>query len=141
MPKLSQTSKNKLFTCHQDLIDIVQEAIKIYDFTVLYGHRTPLEQINLYSQGRELIDGNWVIVDKKKIVTYCDGSEKPSKHNSFPSLAVDLAPYPIDWKDLTRFRELSDLIKKIALEKNIKIKWGGDFKGTFKDSPHFELIV
>lgn len=140
MPKFSEKSKSKLYTCHQDIIDIMEEVIKIFDFTIIYGNRSIKEQLELYSKGREFLDGNWIITDKKKIVTYCDGMIKKSKHNFYPSLAIDIAPYPIDWNDLTRFRELSEVVKKIALEKNIKIRWGGDFK-KLKDSPHFELDV
>lgn len=68
-------------------------------------------------------------------------SQKPwptSKHNSEPSMAVDAAPYPIDWKDIDRFKAFAVLVKDRAAALGIGVKWGGDFK-TIKDYDHFEL--
>lgn len=63
----------------------------------------------------------------------------PSTNKSGMCEAVDIAPYPIDWKDLKRFKMLSEHIKKVARILNIQVAWGGDWK-TFKDYPHWELI-
>jgi peptidoglycan L-alanyl-D-glutamate endopeptidase CwlK len=115
------TSLMRLSTCDEKLKEILFEAIKHFDFTVLEGHRGEAAQNLAVQQGR---------------------SQTPwptSKHNSMPSKAVDIAPYPIDWKNIERFKELGALIKKVAAEKKIKIRWGGDFK-SFKDYPHFELV-
>lgn len=122
MPEFSKSSADKLATCDQRLQDVCNEAIKETDFTVVYGHRTREDQNLAYQTGKSRL--NW----------------PDSKHNSTPSMAVDLAPYPIDWNDLGRFHKLSEVIKRIAAEKNIPIEWGGDWK-TFKDYPHFQLTV
>jgi hypothetical protein len=105
---------------------------------VLCGSRSPQEQFDLYRQGRIWRDGAWRIADKKKIVTYRNGIIKKSKHNKIPSEAVDVAPYPIDWQDIGRFKELSSVIMEAAVELGIRLTWGGNFK-TFKDYPHFEI--
>lgn len=70
-----------------------------------------------------------------------------SKHNRKPSLAVDVAPYPIGWQDRERFCLLAGVVKGIAHSKGIEIRWGGDFNSnniisdeSFVDMPHFELI-
>ena len=70
-----------------------------------------------------------------------------SKHNSFPSLAVDVAPYPINWSDKERFYFFAGYVKATADQMKIKIRWGGDWDGdtkvrdqTFMDLPHYELI-
>ena len=99
---------------------ILKEAIHIYDFSVLCGHRGKDEQNLAYKKG----------FSKLKF--------PESKHNSIPSRAVDIAPYPIDWDDHKRFYELAGIIKGIAHEKGIEIRWGGNFRG-WKDLPHFEL--
>jgi len=39
MYKFGTKSQQKIATCHPDLQDILDEAIKIVDFTVLCGHR------------------------------------------------------------------------------------------------------
>ena len=62
------------------------------------------------------------------------------KHNKKPSLAVDVAPYPIDWKDIARFYGLAGLFMKIALSNGIDIIWGGCWD-KLKDYGHFELKV
>ena len=61
-----------------------------------------------------------------------------SKHNMKPSLAVDVAPYPIDFKDILRFVMFSDLVKMVAKQLGIDVVWGGDWR-SFKDYVHWEL--
>ena len=67
-----------------------------------------------------------------------------SAHNWLPSHAVDLAPYPIDWDNLARFKEMwlrFDAIARVLKERGeimSEFMWGGDFK-RLKDSPHIEI--
>ena len=70
-----------------------------------------------------------------------------SKHNSLPSLAVDAAPYPIDWNDKKRFALFAGFVLGIAATKGIRLRWGGDWNmnyitldNRFDDLPHFELV-
>jgi peptidoglycan LD-endopeptidase CwlK len=136
MPVLGNKSKEKLATVHPDLKKVCEEAIKYYDFTVIYGQRTVAEQQELFKKGRVLRDGKWVKVGST--VTNLDGVNKKSMHNYSPSLAVDLAPYPIDWNNIQRFKELAVIVKQSAKKLGINLVWGGDWK-SFKDYPHFEL--
>lgn len=129
MAKFSTKSKERLKTCHINLQVVLLEAIEEIDFVVLCGTRSVEEQQALYAQGR---------TKPGKIVTWIDGVTKKSNHNHLPSLAVDVAPYPIDWENLERFKYLAKVIKRIALENNIELRWGGDWKKN-KDYPHFEL--
>lgn len=142
MPSLSASSRAKLATCHPDLIVVIEEAIKHYDFTVVYGHRSNEEQAALYAQGR---------TTPGPIVTY----SKPgtSKHNTSPSIAVDIAPFfsdikGLDWNDAPAFARLAGFIQGIAAMKGIKVKWGADWDGDGRtkdeklaDFPHLELIL
>lgn len=128
MPTLSKTSKARLATCDIRLQKIVEEAIKITDFSVLCGHRGKEEQDLAYARG----------FSKVKYPN--------SKHNGLPSKAVDLAPWPINWNNIDRFIKLADIILKIAKQKKIKIRWGADWNRNgewrdekFRDWPHFEL--
>ena len=64
-----------------------------------------------------------------------------------PSLAIDAAPSPIDWNDRERFFYFAGVVKGVAEEMGIKIRWGGDWDGdndfddqTFDDLVHFELV-
>ena len=129
MPHFGKSSRAHLATVHPDLVEVCEAAIEVYDFSVLCGHRGKAEQDAAYSSRRSKVQ--W----------------PDSKHNTVPSLAVDLAPYPIDWTDLPRFRFLAGLILGIGHARGIKIRSGGDWDGdgdwtdqSFNDLPHFELI-
>jgi len=120
MPKFDKTRSDRLATCDARLQQLFWEVVKEFDCTILCGHRTEAEQ-------KKAFDGGF---SKVKFPN--------SKHNSYPSKAVDVAPFPINWNDTKRFKELADVVKTKARELGIKIKWGGDFK-TLVDMPHFEL--
>lgn len=62
----------------------------------------------------------------------------PSCNKSGLCEAIDIAPYPINWKDTKRFKELATHIKSTALKIGVQINWGGDWK-TLVDMPHYEL--
>lgn len=144
MYKFSDKSKEKLLTCHKDIQVIMNEVIKVYDFTVLEGHRTKEKQQEYYAKGLSKLDG----VNKK------------SKHQSSPSMAIDIMPYAKNFNPFTNrkvgeksFYFLAGLIYSVSerLYKedkiNHKIRWGGNWDGdkyfddqSFFDLPHFELI-
>lgn len=70
-----------------------------------------------------------------------------SKHNLSPSLAVDLAPYPVPaWDDEQAFLAFGWWVLGVACGMNIPLRWGGDWNRNFKaergehDLVHFELI-
>lgn len=136
MPSFGQKSKDKLATAHKDLQKVFNEVIKEMDCTIIYGHRTVDEQFELFKQGRELRDGKWVKVGKT--VTNLDGLSKKSMHNYSPSLAIDVAPYPINWNDLEGFKKLSEVVLRKAKELGIELTWGGSWS-SFPDYPHYEL--
>lgn len=128
--KFGNSSKARLATCHPLIQEILNEAIKYIDFTVLCGHRTEEEQ-------KKAVEGGFSKVDFPN-----------SKHNSLPSLAADVAPYPIDWDDTKRFAYLMGIIKGIAMAKGIEIRTGVDWDSDgditdhkFMDWPHFELVL
>lgn len=144
MPKFGKTSQKLLATAHPDLQKVMNEAIKHYDFTVLYGHRTPSEQLSLFKKGRKLVGNRWVKVGKTS--TDKDGTVRKSKHNYLPSLAVDVAPYPIDWNNIERFIELKEVIFTAADKVGVKLTWGADWDGdgdiaehSLQDYPHYEI--
>ncbi len=118
--KFSESSQEKLSTCHPFLQEVCNELIKHVDFTVLCGYRDKIAQDEAFTKG----------ASKFKFPN--------SKHNISPSLAVDLAPYPIDWNDHVKFANLAKLFKQIAEHKGIHVVWGGDWK-EFKDLVHFQL--
>lgn len=74
-----------------------------------------------------------------------------SKHNNYPSHAVDVAPYHqtmphVDWNDEYSFYYFAGYVQRVADEMGIKIRYGGDWDQdweaddqTFFDLVHFEL--
>ena len=135
MPKFGKQSLDRLATCDERIQKVMNEAIKHYDFTVLYGYRTPAEQFELFKQGRTLVGKEWKVTGKT--VTNLDGKTKMSNHNSNPSKAIDIAPYPIDWNNIQRFLDMSKVVKEAAKTVGVEITYGGDWK--MKDYPHFEV--
>jgi len=136
MATFGKQSLKRLETCHPSIQKVMHEAIKHFDFTILYGNRSSEEQFNLYKIGRSFVAGKWVVTGK--VVTNLDGIMKLSMHNHSPSLAIDIAPYPIDWQDLGRFKQLAKVVKDAGIEVGIKLQWGGDW-ANFHDYPHYEI--
>lgn len=121
MPKLSNTSIQKLNTCHTDLQRLIYAVAKEEKCAVICGFRGRYEQEKAYIAGKS----------KAKF--------GQSKHNLKPSMAVDVVPLPLNWEDIEAFERLGEKIMAKAEELGIKIRWGRDFTGL-KDYPHFELI-
>lgn len=129
MNKFSEKSLERLSTCHPDLQKIFTKVIEKYDCTVTCGHRSKDEQDEAVRTGNSKLA--W----------------PNSKHNSLPSKAVDVVPYPVDWADSTRFYHFAGYVLAVAEFYGIKLRWGGDWNGDlkfrdekFKDLPHFELV-
>ena len=126
--KFSDRSLRHLKTCDIRLQKVLLEAIKVIDFSVTSGHRSKIEQNNLYHAGQSKL------------------KYPESKHNKIPSRAVDVAPYPIDYNDAKRFYYLIGIIKGIASQMDIELRLGCDWDGdnsfkdqSFHDLPHVEL--
>lgn len=129
MPAFSALSEQRLASCDPRLQAILKEAIRHVDFTIMCGFRGPDEQEDAYRTGRSKV--RW----------------PNSKHNRRPSVAVDLAPFPVDWTDTARFARLAGYIERIAHEQGVKLRWGGDFDQDgrtvaekFIDMPHLEIV-
>lgn len=140
----SKKSLDKLETCHKDIQTILKELIQYYDFSIVEGHRSQETQMKYFAEGKSKLDG----VHKK------------SKHQSYPSMAVDIMP----WKkgtnafsgkelDNRRFYLMMGMIKAIAYRLKDEgtithsVRFGLDWDGddtfadqTFHDLPHFELV-
>ena len=132
MPKFGAKSVERLNTCHPDLIAVFNEVIKHYDCTVTCGYRGEEDQNKAFDEGRSK-------------ARYPKG-----KHNKNPSVAVDVYPYPIDFKNYDRLSHFAGFVFGTAKTMDIDLRWGRawhdeffvkkDDTTTFKDYPHFELI-
>ena len=117
---LSKTSRQKLNTCHTDLIKLVEAVAETEKCAVICGFRGRHEQEKAYMAGKS--KAKW----------------GQSKHNLKPSHAVDVVPVPLNWEDIPAFEKLGEKIMAKAKELGINIRWGRDFT-NLKDYPHFEL--
>ena len=155
MAQYGVQSMAALATADQNLIALFDDIVRSFDNKILYGYRDPLLQYELFKLGRtyNYTTGLWEITDKSKVVTYKDGKIHLSNHNYSPSKAVDVAPYPINWKDTARIYLFAGYVLATArklLESGVMtkaIRWGGDWNQntlvndeTFLDLVHFEII-
>lgn len=127
-------SRQRLDQCHQYLQILFDEVIRDVDIIILEGHRTKAVQNRYFDEGRSKV--RW----------------PNSKHNSKPSMAVDYAPYPVDWNRLDRFTwvggQLKSTWERLKRERRVEgyLRFGFDWDGdgditdhTFMDYPHVEL--
>ena len=147
MPYYSKLSMDGLGTCDDRLQRVFNKVILYHDCKIICGFRGEEEQTEAYES-------------KRSKVQWPNG-----KHNSFPSLAVDAAPYPIVWpetlkmlnrfkegrgtiaqvmmaiKDLNRFYCFAGYVLGTAQEMGIPLRWGGDWDGDmdFKDQTFDDL--
>jgi peptidoglycan L-alanyl-D-glutamate endopeptidase CwlK len=128
MPKFGKKSKERLSTCDKRLQDLFNEVIKHVDCSVLEGHRDEERQNKLY-------------IERKTKVKFPNG-----RHNSSPSRAVDVTPYPVDWEDRERQTLFAGFVIGTARAMGLNVRWGGDWDQDFEvqdnkfdDFPHFEL--
>lgn len=148
MPSFGRESRQKLSGVDPRLASWAERVVKGFDCKVIYGHRTPEEQFDLYRRGRQYDEarGLWVIENKLEVVTYRDGTKLVSKHNLWPALAIDLVPYPVAWRDTERFYYFGGYGRRVAEEMGLAVVWGGDWDGdtevddqTFMDLAHWEI--
>tara|TARA_R100001594_G_C3886449_1_gene227318 strand:+ start:56 stop:448 length:393 start_codon:yes stop_codon:yes gene_type:complete len=128
MPRYSNKSKERLASCDERLQDVFNEVIKYVDCSILEGHRSKERQNKLYDENRTK-------------VKYPNG-----RHNSSPSKAVDVTPYPVDWEDRERQTLFAGFVLGLARNMGIRLRWGGDWDmdfqvmdNRFDDFPHFEV--
>jgi|TARA_Y100000294_G_scaffold87476_1_gene81724 peptidoglycan L-alanyl-D-glutamate endopeptidase CwlK len=135
MPRFSARSNRNLKSVHPDLQTLFRITVEDYDCSVICGHRDQVAQDQAYHAGLSQVQ--W----------------PDSLHNKVPSLAADVVPWPLDWKDRESFYHFSGYVRGVAQclfdsgKMKYRIRSGADWDGdknlhdqTFMDLPHFELI-
>lgn len=148
MPHFGRASESRVRTMTDGLQRLFREVVKWYDCKVIFGHRGEEAQNRAFSSGASQVP--W----------------PDSEHNSYPSRAGDVGPYPLKWggdllrrdpdgkilgldqdnlRALLRFYHFSGYVRGTAKQMGIGIRWGGDwdrdfdlFDQTFMDLVHFE---
>ena len=130
MPKFGKASLQRREMLCKDLRTLVDEVIKVYDFSIICSHRGQEEQERAFNNGTSKAHFG------------------QSAHNYFPSFAADLYPYPVPYKQVKGVKQIDDnspewekmicTFKNAAKRLGIKITCGIDFK-NFRDCPHIEI--
>ena len=130
MPRFGKRSRERLKGVDAKLVNVLNEVVKYFDITIIEGLRSQKRQDELVAEGKS----------KTKFGKHVLGK------------AVDLAPYPIDWKARDDFHLLGGFVLGVASQMGVNVRWGGDwsasslYKGkrttkdnSFDDLVHFEL--
>ncbi len=120
MPRFGSRSRRRLKGVDAKLVNVLNETIKLMDITVIEGVRSKKRQAELLKKGATKV--------------------KYSKH--MEGKAVDVAPYPIQWKDRERFHYMGGMLRGIAQQLGVKARWGGDWDsdGEIKDNNFDDLV-
>mgnify|MGYP001210679241 FL=1 len=125
MPRFGSRSRRRLKGVDAKLVNVLNATVKIMDITVIEGVRSKERQAELLEKGATKV--------------------KYSKH--MEGRAVDVAPYPIQWKDRERFHYMGGIIRGVGSQMGIKVRWGGDWDSdgevkdnNFDDLVHIELV-
>jgi len=125
MPRFGSRSRRRLKGVDAKLVNVLNETIKLMDITVIEGVRSKKRQAELLKKGATKV--------------------KYSKH--MEGKAVDVAPYPIQWEDRERFHYMGGIVRGVASQMGVKVRWGGDWDSdgeikdnNFDDLVHIELV-
>lgn len=133
---LSTIEEQRLGTCNVAIQTLVLKVIDRWNIAIIFGYRNKADQDKAFAEGKT----------KLKFPN--------SKHNSLPSMAIDMVPVElkdkretIDWNDRERMHLFAGYVLAVADQMGIKLRWGGDWDGdtevkdnSFDDLVHFELI-
>ena len=137
MPSFGEASRRVLDTVRPELVETLELVVETFDIKALEGRRSWARQGYLFE------------AEKTKL------PPGESKHNpptegddEWLSDAVDVAPYPFDWKDAKRFIYMAGLVIATGRCLGHNIRWGGNWDmdqviiddQSFDDLPHFEYL-
>lgn len=132
---LNKRSEENLREVTPKLVSFWKRVNEVYAITVIEGKRSKARQMELFKTGKS-----------KKT----DG-----KHCTEPlAEATDVCPSDFNWSRADKFDELKKLyylagiVKMVAIEMGLTIRWGGNWDGdsdfsdqTFNDLVHYEIIL
>lgn len=133
MRKWGHTSLKVKATLDPRLKKIMDRILNdVADVTLISGHRSKQEQNELFAAGKSQLE------------------YPQSKHNDWPSLAVDFQPYPYPRFENKLWAALAYIAAhaiQFAKEDGVALRWGGDWNRNgdltdqnFDDLFHLEII-
>ncbi len=114
---------SRLASVHADLVRLVYDIGSAHDVQVVVGARS------LADEQVAIATGHSQLKDPTHSLHVIIPGLRPL------ALAVDIAPWPVNWKDIDGFKALAALVQARATTLEIGIRWGGGWG----DYDHFEL--
>jgi len=129
--KWGDTSRRNLSQAHTILQKLADKALEMskQDLKVICGHRNQADQNKAFAEGTSKL--KW----------------PKSKHNCYPSEAIDVVPLPggrIDWDDIDAFEQMVQCFEDAwyELDDDLTKGWimqvGADF--SWRDYPHVQIV-
>lgn len=112
---------------HDDLRLVAERAAELAPFNVM------------------VLEGLRTVERQKQLVA--NGASKTMRSRHLTGHAVDLAPVldtdgdgdtEVSWH-WPHYDRLAEIVKAAAEEQHVAVEWGGDWKGGFRDGPHWQL--
>jgi peptidoglycan L-alanyl-D-glutamate endopeptidase CwlK len=142
MPIYGANSLKNLSRVHPDLVKVFTHVVKRYDNAIICGWRSHKDQQKAFDTGVSTLRPGLSMHNGWRQEQ--SGAWVPDVNGL--SLAVDAAPYPIDWEDIPRFNHFGHYVLGVADGLGIALRWGGDWNRNWDlkdqrlhDRPHFEL--
>lgn len=138
----TEKDKAKLVQVHPKLGGVLEDAIKIIDFIVVYGLRDKEIQDRLYAEKKSQLRFPYSKHNKTSDPLY-NGIEYTV------SDAVDIVPRNTLYADVNRICFLMGVVQACAVKRDVKLRFGLDFnqnnifenkENGFFDAAHVELI-
>ena len=123
MARFGKRSRSRLKGVNPKLVNVLNEAIKLMDLTILEGLRSAERQ-------KELV---------------ASGASKTMKSKHLKGWAVDVTPYPVDFdsaKGINRHYYMAGMLRGIAHMMKIPVRSGADWDsdGEIKDQKFNDLV-
>lgn len=139
MPAFGTASRAQLDTVRPELVETLEIVVAEFNISVLEGRRSWDRQAELLRKNKTKVGPGQSKHNPPKLP---DGSED----TEWLSNAVDVAPYPIDWKDAKRFIYMAGMIIGVGRALGHDLRWGGNWDEdqiiiddqNFDDLPHIE---
>jgi len=155
MPRFGKASMSRYETLHPSLQIIMDEVIKVMDFTIVTGWRGRDDQNQCFNDGlsgklwpdskhNRMVDRYGRPIDLQSDFQPAIGEDAVPE-----SIAVDIAPW-INGHLVWNEKQLCFLVGytlRVAHEMEIELRWGLDWdrdydvvETKFRDAPHLELV-
>ena len=139
MPAFGTKSREVLDTVRPELVETMEIVVAEFNISCLEGRRSWARQAELLRQNKTKVGPGDSKHNPPKLP---DGSED----TAWLSNAVDVVPYPIDWKDAKRFIYMAGMIIGVGRALGHDLRWGGNWDEdqviiddqNFDDLPHIE---